>query len=1349
MEYLEGETLKDRLDRTGPMKENEAIEMLMPILDSLRFVHKEGILHRDIAPENIFITKEGAKLIDFGASRYATTSHSRSLTVIVKPGYSPEEQYRSRGDQGPHTDIYSIGATLYKMVTGVTPPDAMERRAKLEWKKKDILVPPRKLAKSLSINKESAILNALNVRIEDRTPDIDTLIYELSTEDEIKWLHGKIKKIDLYSWPLWLKITIPVMLAAGLTFGMLLLTGVISFKSPFKTEVVVPEGVVIVPDVEGLDKDIAIEEITASKLNAVADGSIVSEYIEAGRIVLQSPVGASYLSERGSVILTVSAGYGVEEAVDGAAKVPYVIWDIEEDAIEKLRIASLGDPIVQMQFDENVAAGRVISQSIESGVEVDEGTVITIVVSLGPEPFKMEDYTGMAEESAKVLMEESGLYVLVNYIKDSGLSEGTVINQSVDQDTVVKKGDTIVINVASDDETIMVPDVSGMNREEAINKLGENGFKVSIIENYSDNVEKEKVIEQSPAAGTYQKKEAVVTINISRGLQSFKVTFDPVDGSVSQQSITVTAGSKYGELPNASRDGYTFQGWYTSRYGGYKVDGNSVVAFSYAHTLYAHWTVNTVTVTLDANGGAAFYGSLTIQYGMAYGRLPVPMSSNNVFIGWFTQKTGGTQVTEETKVTVSTNHTLYAHWASETTAYEVVFDANGGTVTATSKNVIKGESYGRLPTPVREGYDFAGWFTGKISGTQIKTSTIFNETSSQILYAHWTASSYTVTFNPNGGFLNGVSTITVQYGSTYGDLPSAVKNGSVFKGWYTTAVGGTKITKESRFDSIKNQTLYAQWESDAYSVTLDANGGEISTSSISVKYGESYGSLPRPTNGDKSFLGWFTTATGGTEVNSSTLVTKTEAHTLYAHWAETVSTYLITFDANGGTVDYVSKYVSGGSTYGSLPTPQRYGYTFDGWYISTGMRVIESSTFTGDSNQVIYAQWTPVTYYVTLDANGGSINNSRFSVEYGGMYGALPTPVRENADFLGWYDDSGNQIVSSSTVSKVSAHTLTAKWTIRQTPTPVPTTPPTEQPTVTPTVVPTNEPTATPTMIIITVSPTPNIVKKHTVTFNDGRGHIYTKELEEGEMYGDLPLPQDENDLFVGWYDKTRTDVNYLVFAFSDTVMGESDIEYSALWMMFDSDSDTPTPTEIETPTATPTVVSNPKHTITFDANGGSCSETSRSVEEGATFGTLPTPVKDTVYGNYYETSYEFDFWAREGNYDRVTSSTVMGTSDVTLVAMWWETTKYTINLDTNGGTCSTTTMKFEENAGYYGLPTPTREEYEFMGWTYSCMCDKIVSRAEYEELRNNLYEYYPLVNNDPVEPGITIYAAWVKISDE
>ena len=198
-EYLEGETLAAYLEREGVIPEDQAVAMLLTVMESLKAVHKEGILHRDIAPDNIFLTDKGeVKLIDFGASRYATTTHSRSLTVIIKPGYSPEEQYRSRGDQGPYTDVYALAATLYKMMTGETPPDAMERRGLFENKNKDILKQPHKLNRKISRSREVAILNGLNVRIEDRTPDMETLIKELQSEKPAKLLYGKINLIADY-----------------------------------------------------------------------------------------------------------------------------------------------------------------------------------------------------------------------------------------------------------------------------------------------------------------------------------------------------------------------------------------------------------------------------------------------------------------------------------------------------------------------------------------------------------------------------------------------------------------------------------------------------------------------------------------------------------------------------------------------------------------------------------------------------------------------------------------------------------------------------------------------------------------------------------------------------------------------------------------------------------------------------------------------------------------------------------------------------------------------------------------------------------------------------------------------
>ena len=128
MAYEDGDSLATILDKRKTLPEAELRGWLMPLLSGLAHVHKAGFLHRDIKPGNIYIRKDGSPvLLDFGAARLAVGSRSQSLTSIVSAGYAPFEQYTTRGNQGPWTDIYAIGGVLYRAVTGQRPPDAPDR----------------------------------------------------------------------------------------------------------------------------------------------------------------------------------------------------------------------------------------------------------------------------------------------------------------------------------------------------------------------------------------------------------------------------------------------------------------------------------------------------------------------------------------------------------------------------------------------------------------------------------------------------------------------------------------------------------------------------------------------------------------------------------------------------------------------------------------------------------------------------------------------------------------------------------------------------------------------------------------------------------------------------------------------------------------------------------------------------------------------------------------------------------------------------------------------------------------------------------------------------------------------
>lgn len=195
MEFIEGINLKQYLKKNGgKIPYSEAIELLIPIMNSLSVVHKAGIIHRDISPDNIMITKAGmAKLIDFGAARSFDNEEERSMSVILKNGYAPLEQYSLKGEQGPATDVYALAATLYKMITGETP---LEPTARIEEGKKNIKV------KNVPNTVNKALNKGMKLNADDRYKSVEEF-YKAIT-----------KKEKNYVWMLSLLVDVAVIIVA-------------------------------------------------------------------------------------------------------------------------------------------------------------------------------------------------------------------------------------------------------------------------------------------------------------------------------------------------------------------------------------------------------------------------------------------------------------------------------------------------------------------------------------------------------------------------------------------------------------------------------------------------------------------------------------------------------------------------------------------------------------------------------------------------------------------------------------------------------------------------------------------------------------------------------------------------------------------------------------------------------------------------------------------------------------------------------------------------------------------------------------------------------------------------------
>jgi len=283
----------------------------------------------------------------------------------------------------------------------------------------------------------------------------------------------------------------------------------------------------------------------------------------------------------------------------------------------------------------------------------------------------------------------------------------------------------------------------------------------------------------------------------------------------------------------------------------------------------------------------------------------------------------------------------------------------------------------------------------------------------------------------NGGNCDETSIYALSNSTT--TFPTPARTGYTFLGWYTHPNSGSRYTGNGDIYS-NEQTAYAHWQANPYTVSLDANGGTCKKSAITVTYEDLYRSLPTPKKNGYNFDGWFMTKYGDSKITTASQVLTASDHTLYARWS--IKTFILKLNPNKGKLAKSKRKVSVNykNTVGTLPTPKRSGYTFLGWYTKKSGGTKIKSTRVIKANDTYYAHWVsnkkPVSF--KLNANEGSLSQTSLATTYGGKLKGLPTPSRNGYSFLGWYTEKsgGTKVTSSMKASAIisTTKTLYAHW---------------------------------------------------------------------------------------------------------------------------------------------------------------------------------------------------------------------------------------------------------------------------------------------------------------------------------
>lgn len=488
MEYVEGKTLKEIINKMGSLSLDRSLDYTHQILAGLNHAHSFGVIHRDIKPQNIMITSQGqVKIMDFGLAMNLTDTTITYDTSVFGSVYYIAPEIAQKGSGDARVDIYSTGIVLYEMLTGQVPYTGDSPISIALQHVEGDYTPIDEIDEDIPYEVARIVDKAMSVDPDDRYANAKIMMGDIETAAD---------EYDV--------ILTPIQMTDGV--------------KPTKTRVNrTAASADFIDDYDADRRSARNSRRNESNRRREADPRDRRRKKNDGKSNKKLVIAIALVSA--AIILLSVGGFALIHNLSSGKEVdmPNLIGLKQDDAISQLEGLNLKYKITEVESDE-YDPGYVIKQSVDAGKKVKEGKIIEITVSSGTKGVEVPNVEGKTEDAATILLENAGFKVDIKEEASDTIEKGKVIRQTPSAGQKLESGQTVTIVISTGKENITVPGLVGLTKDDAIAKLSEKNLKYSITSyEYSNSYDEGYVIYQNYSSGESVSPDTVINIKISKG----------------------------------------------------------------------------------------------------------------------------------------------------------------------------------------------------------------------------------------------------------------------------------------------------------------------------------------------------------------------------------------------------------------------------------------------------------------------------------------------------------------------------------------------------------------------------------------------------------------------------------------------------------------------------------------------------------------------------------------------------------------------------------------------------------------------------------------------------------------